>query len=355
MHPFPTNLTFNLQGPSKKRKIASTKNYPIKPKEKAAHKATIPIPNDDSAGEIELSDQDLELLETYGNAVSFLDNLDQKGIARFVRSCFVVYILIEVFFRSKTEIGRLHQLNKPARLPGHDDDLPSIDSHDEDEEPWDTDIDDSILDSSDGQTDSPSDQELVLSEEDVEMPYEQVPRKVPSSRGVENPRGAMQRLPIKLPDGRIQKTGTRAVPFAPSTDESEESEVEEQPDTIQRVEDVSTGARFGRPAVVDVVGNSSRTARIHGAKEQIASICQEILADPENSASANSLTLSFIFSSGTYFSLDFCDACTPSLCTKYRLLRTQNLFPMILLSENSPLFPNLLCSEILYQDTASDL
>lgn len=301
MHPFPTNLTFNPQGPSKKRKIAPTKK--IGSKEKAAHKATIPIPNADGTGEIELSDQDLELLETYGNAVSFLDNLDQKGISRSVRSCFVVHFLIKASFRSKTEIGRLHQLNKPARLPGRDDDnddLPSIDSHEEDDEPWDTDIDDSILDSLDGQADSSLDQELLLSEEDVEMPYEQVPRKVPSSRRVETPKNAMQRLPIKLPDGRIQKTGTRVAPSAPSTDESEESEVEEQADPIHRVEDVSTGARFGRPAVVDVVGNSSRTARIHGAKEQIASICQEILADPENSASVNSFTLLIVFSLETY-------------------------------------------------------
>lgn len=50
-----------------------------------------------------------------------------------------------------------------------------------------------------------------------------------------------------------------------------------------KVEDVSTGARFGRPAVIDIIGNKSRTARIQGAKDQIAGICQEIIADPENS------------------------------------------------------------------------
>ena len=59
---------------------------------------------------------------------------------------------------------------------------------------------------------------------------------------------------------------------------------EEVEDTSRsRVEDVSTGARFGRPAVVDVIAQKSRKARIQGAKEQIAGLCQEILGDPENS------------------------------------------------------------------------
>jgi nucleolar complex protein 3 len=49
------------------------------------------------------------------------------------------------------------------------------------------------------------------------------------------------------------------------------------------VEDVSTGARYGRPAVVDVVGIESREERIRSAKEQIASVCNGIIADPDNS------------------------------------------------------------------------
>jgi nucleolar complex protein 3 len=51
------------------------------------------------------------------------------------------------------------------------------------------------------------------------------------------------------------------------------------------VEDVATGARFGRPAVRDIIQQKSRKARIEAAKEQLASICQEIMAEPENSVS----------------------------------------------------------------------
>ena len=61
--------------------------------------------------------------------------------------------------------------------------------------------------------------------------------------------------------------------------------------TLPKVEDVSTGARFGRPAVVDVIGQRSRKARIQGAKEQIAGLCQEILGDPENSVRSTMLSM----------------------------------------------------------------
>ncbi|CAE7127135.1 unnamed protein product [Rhizoctonia solani] len=50
------------------------------------------------------------------------------------------------------------------------------------------------------------------------------------------------------------------------------------------IEDVATGARFGRPAVRDIVSQKSRKARIEAAKEQLASICQDIMAEPENSS-----------------------------------------------------------------------
>ena len=97
----------------------------------------------------------------------------------------------------------------------------------------------------------------------------------------------IERLPIKLADGRIQKSGNKVF-----LDDSEESGLDSDTESAGhqaqnvpqlKVEDVSTGARFGRPAVVDVIGQKSRKARIQGAKEQIAGICQDILGDPENS------------------------------------------------------------------------
>ncbi|KAJ7109342.1 nucleolar complex-associated protein-domain-containing protein [Mycena epipterygia] len=266
--------------PSKRRKLApptqkakpaeGPKKYTIKPKEKgkekAADRGTIPIPSYENDDELELSDQDLEVLQEYGGAASFLNALDQTGISR-----------------SKKETERLHRLNKPAKKFAETDDLPSVDSHDEEDgEDWSSEIpsdDEEALSDGDSDGSMPSSSEFGS---DGEMPYETAPRKrrpsweAPADQGI-------QRLPIKLADGRIQKTGSKLkqLPTSEDTDESED-EKEDAPD-VPRREDVSTGARFGRPAVVDVLGNKSRAARIQGAKDQIASICQEIMADPENS------------------------------------------------------------------------
>jgi len=158
----------------------------------------------------------------------------------------IIYIFLCLFFRSKKETERLHQLHKPIRKPKLDD-LPSVDSHDEDSESWGIDIGD-------------------------------------------------PGLPIKLSDGRIEASKKVTVASAPIKDdeETEESVRSQSPTAVPlTVEDVATGARFGRPAVVDVIGNSSRKARIQGAKDQIASICQDIIADPENSVRFHRLTLVF--------------------------------------------------------------
>ncbi|KAJ7709940.1 nucleolar complex-associated protein-domain-containing protein [Mycena rosella] len=266
--------------PSKRRKLApptqkakpadGPKKYTIKPKEKgkekAADRGTIPIPSYDSDGELELSDQDLEVLQEYGGAASFLNALDQTGISR-----------------SKKETDRLHRLNKPVKKSVETDDLPSVDSHDEDEDDWSSEIlsdeDGALSDGGDSDDSMGSSSELGS---DAEMPYETAPRKRRPSW--EAPAEGIQRLPIKLADGRVQKTGTKLkqLPTSEDTDDESDDEDAEVPE-VPRREDVSTGARFARPAVVDVIGNKSRAARIQGAKDQIASVCQDIVADPENS------------------------------------------------------------------------
>jgi nucleolar complex protein 3 len=121
------------------------------------------------------------------------------------------------------------------------------------------------------------------------MPYETAPRILHPSW--ESKGELVQRLPIKLSDGRIQPIGSKVITTAEIEDDEsvEESSLGEHK-VDQQVEDVSTGARFGRPAVVDIIGNKSRKARIQGAKEQIASICQEIVSEPENSVRAGHLS-----------------------------------------------------------------
>jgi len=120
---------------------------------------------------------------------------------------------------------------------------------------------------------------------DAEMPYEQLPRKRYTSWSDEEETGTkkIKGLPIKLPDGTIRKSAKVLIMSDPeqSSDESEKEALLRKPET--NVEDITTGARFGRAAIADVIIKSSKRERVEAAKEQIASICQEILAEPENS------------------------------------------------------------------------
>ncbi|KAH0830537.1 nucleolar complex-associated protein-domain-containing protein [Lanmaoa asiatica] len=270
-----------LARPAKKQKVTPGQSFKRGPrskpkgKEKAFEKEHIAIPGatlDDDVHDAHLSEDDEALLDEFGDTINFLAVLDHKGIAR-----------------SKKETERLHHLHKPVRRPRVDD-LPFVDSHDEDSESWGTDSADSdvetqsdnvLSDEVDSEEQPPS--PLAL-DSDTEMPYERVPRlhKVIEPETRRNIPG----LPIKLSDGRIQASKKVTVALAQIDDnEDTEGSVRSQspPAVPLRLEDVATGARFGRLAVADVIGNSSRKARIQGAKDQIASICQEIIADPENS------------------------------------------------------------------------
>jgi len=206
----------------------------------------------------------------------------------------VILVCVENFliryYRSKKETQRLHELTKPVRKPQvYDDDLPSINSSDdEDEESWDSNLEDEDLDVSGSEENLSDDMEDHLEDSDAEMPYETKPRKLRDVKA--DVQTDVQSLPIKLPNGQIQQTGKKTMnanakqPTAPSeSEESDSEEEEEKPEFRSRLEDVATGARFGRTAVVDVLQTNSRRQRVEMAKEQIASICQEILADPENS------------------------------------------------------------------------
>lgn len=192
-------------------------------------------------------------------------------------------------FRSKKELERLHQLYKPTRAEGiKNDDLPSLNSSDEEysDMEW-SQFDGPSSEESEG-VPSPEDNEgasEVESDSDVEMPYEQEPRKRrPSWDEIDTRTKQIKGLPTKLPDGTIKKSAKILVMSDSELSSDEESEEEFTPGVPEtRVEDVTTGARFGRAAVVDIIGKSSRRERIEAAKEQIATICQEILAEPENS------------------------------------------------------------------------
>ncbi|KAF8654101.1 hypothetical protein AX16_003634 [Volvariella volvacea WC 439] len=245
-----------------------------KGKKQASEKTIIDIPFKDE--DVELSDEDLQMISEFGGALSFLEDLNQRDISR-----------------SKKEIERLHSLNKPIRVSCKDDDLPSVDSSLSASDDSDSESDSqnfSDFSGVDGVESSESESDK-MSRSDQEMPYEQAPRKKQTYWESDTDK-TIPRLPIKLPDGRIQEVQGRVKMPAAGQVSDDPTEAGETDDSDHergtgnargQVEDVATGARFGRPAVIDVVQAKSRTARIEAAKEQIAGICQDIIADPENS------------------------------------------------------------------------
>ena len=192
-------------------------------------------------------------------------------------------------------------MTRPERVKVQDD-LPSIHSDDEsdDGEEWSSGVelsededgsvisdpeDNSLEENARSHSPAPRRKEKRPDSDEEEMPYETAPRRAKASweSGSENGKG-IERLPIKLSDGRIKKSEAKVFLHQDEEEVDNESEAEpsEPPEPV-RVEDVATGARFGRASVVDVVSTKSRKARVQAAKEQIAGICQEIVSDPENS------------------------------------------------------------------------
>lgn len=182
--------------------------------------------------------------------------------------------------RSKFETDRLHALNKPKRPFQKSLSLSSVSS------------DESISYLENEQTadefsseEEPSNE--VEQDSDEEMDYEKLPRKRQKYWEDERTK-AIPRLPIKLPTGQIQQVEPSQIHVVQglmdaSSEPGDDSDTKETPIIAEQVGGLLTGARFGRPAVVDVVQSGSRRARISAAKEQIASLCQKIISDPENS------------------------------------------------------------------------
>jgi nucleolar complex protein 3 len=181
-----------------------------------------------------------------------------------------------------------------------DDDLPSVNSHTDDEEVWSSDISEDHSEVDSGLSEDGEDEQFdsskprfrtkrAMTDSDAEMSYETVPRRRRPSWS--DGEVVIDRLPIKLRDGNIKRTGPKLVIQAQSEEESEEHPPERWPEPEPAREDITTGARFGRLSVVDVISNPSRKIRIQLAKEQIANICQEIVADPENSVRVSDLHL----------------------------------------------------------------
>ena len=185
--------------------------------------------------------------------------------------------------RSKGETNRLRKLaNADYRRVEREDDLPSIGSHSGDESEWSSALGDGVDFADEGPNATPS-----LADSDEEQLYELQPRNQTVTKAVhDTKRKVIPRLPIKLANGQIEKTGEReGTVEAPSISDTSGAEEEQGRAPPPPRNDVATGARFGRPAVVDILTMKSRKLRVQAAKEQVAGICQDIIAEPENGVS----------------------------------------------------------------------
>lgn len=160
-----------------------------------------------------------------------------------------------------------------------EDDLPDINRHSEDEGEWNSSIG---SDDFGGRCSKSGGGDNLSEDSDVEMPYETAPRPRRPSWD-ENSDDGVQRLPIKLLDGKVKNVGTKLRSTRDgSREESDKEEAAKEP-TPEPREDATLGSRLGRRSVVDVVTIKSRRERIYAVKEQIAGICQEVIGDPEDS------------------------------------------------------------------------
>ena len=185
--------------------------------------------------------------------------------------------------RSKSETNRLRKLaNADYRRVEREDDLPSISSQSGDESEWSSALGDEVDFADEGPDATPP-----LADSDEEQPYELQPRTQTATKAVHNTkRKVISRLPIKLANGQIEKTGEReGTAEAPTVSDISGAEEEQERAPPPPRNDVATGARFGRPAVVDILTMKSRKLRVQAAKEQVAGICQDIIAEPENGVS----------------------------------------------------------------------
>ena len=189
--------------------------------------------------------------------------------------------------RSKSETNRLRKLaNADYRRVYQEDDLPSISSHSGDESEWSSALGDEVDSAEEGSNATPP-----LADSDEEQPYELQPRTQTITKAADKTKHkVIPRLPIKLANGQIEKTGEREGSVeAPITSDISEAEEKQEQSPPRPRNDVATGARFGRPAVADILTTKSRKLRVQAAKEQIAGICQDIIAEPENGVSKTDL------------------------------------------------------------------
>ncbi|EGG08274.1 uncharacterized protein MELLADRAFT_62080 [Melampsora larici-populina 98AG31] len=313
---------------SKAKKCESTTTANSKPKsktktnEKGKMKAFIPIPGHSDDGQSEDEDEDGdgdedmldEEIEMGDNAAAFLTGLDKKGITRSRKQQVVENRKARPkasapsqSYRSLPKIGPTsNEAVDDDKEDGEkiddldEDDFALLDSDDDGDEDLDllSDMPSSISSSLSTGDDDFSDDDDLSEEDDsdecltddsaLEKAYYASKRSKLNGSDDEANQPTESKLPVKLPDGTIQRfpnpnqpTGSRALKNTISTDQSDTKPAPPQPKA--RVGDSSHGARFGRLSLVDIL--TKRHGKKAAARAEIADLAREAISDPEMSLS----------------------------------------------------------------------
>ncbi|KAK3812849.1 MAG: nucleolar complex-associated protein-domain-containing protein [Benniella sp.] len=270
--------------PAPVNKVAPKKAKPNKNKkdkgEKQIKVPKIVTPNFEVSEDVEIDEEDIEFFQENKVLSGFLSKMDAVKLAKNE--------IIKA--KKKTTFGALKKgsiaqttedvESEPESIDSENSDLEDMDINmdDSDEPMSDQDMEDGHYESSD---DDDEDQEYKtsrISDSDEEQDYEQAPRRPEgwSDKG-------STRLPIKLADGRIKEVKDDRI--RPSelkrlqeeqdedTDSSDDEELEEPAEEMQEEE---KGEFVPHPET-----KLSKKALLAQKKEQMASIAQEIIADPE--------------------------------------------------------------------------
>ncbi|KAF9170605.1 hypothetical protein BGX21_011046 [Mortierella sp. AD011] len=265
--------------PSKKGgKPGPPKKKPVKGKEKTEKQIKVPkivVPNFEVSEDVEIDEEDIEFFKENSQLSGFLNKMDAVKLAKNE--------IIKA--KKKTTTGSLKKGPTEQTADDVDSEPESEDSVDSDLEGMDIDMDDSDepmseeeYDMEEGHYESESDDDEdddadhKAQDSDEEQDYEQAPRRPEgwSEKG-------STRLPIKLADGRIKEVKDDRV--RPS--EMRDSDEEEVADSDFAEEELEAENEIEVEEAQPEKKKVPKKMLLAQQKEEMASIAQAIIADPE--------------------------------------------------------------------------
>ncbi|KAF9210061.1 hypothetical protein BGZ49_006818 [Haplosporangium sp. Z 27] len=264
--------------PKKGSKPAPQKKKPSKGKDKPEKQIKVPkivVPNFEVSEDVEIDEEDIEFFKENSQLSGFLKKMDAVKLAKNE--------IIKA--KKKTTTGSLKKGPTEQTADDVDSEPESVDSDlegmdidmDDSDEPMseeEFDMEEGHYESVDEDSDDEGNAKQKIDDSDDEQDYEQAPRKAEgwSDKG-------STRLPIKLADGRIKEVKDDRVRPSEVRDSDDEEEDEEVVDSdFAEEEEEDNEIEVEEPQPEKKIPKKVLLAK---QKEEMASIAQAIIADPE--------------------------------------------------------------------------